>query len=131
MVGGQANLLTDDRINTVRIVFLEANVGTVVSALNTSWGLSSPSDPRYAPGVVRVLRDELFTMTSLGRDSVGYMPASTTISMSGSYTKRLMYTSSAINSISGTALFLFMISDSVAVPSPGFTNGAWSVTWTD
>lgn len=131
LVGGQTNLATDDKINTVRIVFFEAAVGTLVSAVNSAWGLSIPADPRYAPGVTRVLRDELFTLTSLGRDSVGYMPASTTINMTGSYTKRLMYTSAAANSISGTCLFLFMISDSVAVPSPGFTSGAWVANWTE
>lgn len=131
LVGGQTNTVADDRINTIRIVFLEANVGTTVTAVNTSWGLTFPADPRYAPGVTRVLRDELFTLTSLGRDSVGYMPASTTISMNGSYSKRLTYTSTASNSISGTCLFLFMITDSVAVPSPGFTSGAWAVTWTE
>lgn len=131
LVGGQANLATDDRINTVRFVFFEATVGTVVSNVNTAWGLSIPADPRYAPGVTRVLRDELFTLTSLGRDSLGYMPASTTINMTGSYTKRLTYTSAAVNSISGTCLFLFMISDSAAVANPGFTSGAWAVTWAE
>lgn len=131
LVGGQANIATDDKVNTVRIVFLEANVGTAVSALNTAWGVVYPADPRYAPGVVRVLRDELLTLTTPGADSTGYLPSALSVNMSGSYNKRLYYTSTSAASISGTSLFLFMVSDSAVAANPGFTCGNWSVTWTD
>jgi len=129
LVGGQSNVVADDRHNQFRIVFLEGYVGLGAGTLTGAWGITSPAEPRYAAGVIRVLKDMLISLTSPGPDSTGYMPVQVNVAVDVPYHKRVLFSSAAAGTTSGTTLYCYMISDSAAAPNPGFNSGTLSMSW--
>lgn len=121
--GGQTNVATDDRQNSVRLVVFEGYTGMLAANVTASWSLSNPTEVRYLNGSLHVLHDELIPLVSPAPDSTGYMPAIASLHLEIPYSKRITYSGAAANSTSGVTVYLYMISDSGVAPSPGFING--------
>lgn len=130
LVGGQTNLVTDDRYNTVRITVFTGAPGIGVGGIN--WSLNAIADPRTCNGVERILYDEVVTLRSFSRDSTGYMPAQRAVRFSVSLSgRRQLFSALTSGSQSCSTVYLYMVSDSAAVANPGFVSGVASISWID
>lgn len=130
LIGGQINLVTDDRYNTVRITVFTGQPGLLPASIN--WNLNAIADPRTCNGVERVLYDEVVTLRSFSRDSTGYMPAQKgvrfCVPLKG---RRQLFSGLASGSQSCSTVYLYMVSDSAAITNPGFVSGVASISWID
>jgi hypothetical protein len=126
LTGGQTNVVADDARNSFRIVIADADIG-----VTPTFTLNDILDPRFIAGLQKVYYDKTFSLATPGRDSTGYLPASREIFIDVPVDKIQTYFGSATNAQSRSSLCMFCVSDSVAVPSPGFTNGGAYVTFTD
>lgn len=135
--GGQSNISTDDKINTVRIVCLVAKCnGDQVSSLTPLSGVGI-SDPIWKTGPVganysQLLLSRVITLASPAPDSVGYMPAYRRIRWRHVFKRPLVinYTDDSPN-FPDKIPFICMLSDSSLPPSPGFTDGYMKFTYKD
>jgi hypothetical protein len=125
LAGGQANLATDDRYNTVRVVMYSATPGN-----SQTPSLSQCLEPRLIPGWFDVFLDRTIILESPGKDSTGYMPAVRRLKFDIPLRERIMYTGST-GTQSGKSLFLGFISDSGVAPSPGILSGFASLLYED
>jgi hypothetical protein len=130
LLGGQANAVTDDTYNTVRILVMEidSNFATLVGIT-----VQSVLEPRTFAGLRHVLLDRIITLSTPGRDSTGYLPAVKNISydLNLRYKPQYTYTGAAGSTINPTSLVMAMVTDSAAVANPGFTGGQWVFRYTD
>jgi hypothetical protein len=132
LVGGQSNSATDDNRNVFRILVAICDIGTTfTSAVFT---VNGTVDPRTMPGLRRVLYDRMFSLNSPGRDSAagGYMPATRMVRVALRVRDRVTYTIGAgVGLNSNEGIYIWMVSDSAAVPHPGFESGSYGITFTD
>lgn len=128
IVGGQSNLATDDKRNTLRIV-VGTTSGAQAAPLGTPLAGIAFSDPIIRIGAAATARlhlykDRFFNMLSSSPDSTGYMPAMRKVFFKHNFKRPLV-----INYADDTAnnpdrnYFIAMISDSFLAPHPGFTTG--------
>jgi hypothetical protein len=125
-IGGQSNVALDEQRNCVRIAVVEAPTSWSSSSIN----VSSPADCR-AWGCQRILFDEIFSLVSPGRDTVGYMPAGLYVDRKVRIRNNINYAGAGSAADVGLTIFLVMVSDSAAVPNPGFVNGTWLLRFED
>lgn len=129
LVGGQANTVTDENRNVVRISIVGCNSGLVWNA-----GTYNPSmvlDPRIMAGLHHVYYDEVISLVSPGADGTGYLPATTMVSRKIKVNKVLNWPSAAGAATTPYCIFMVMSTDSAAVPHPGFVSGTAVVSFTD
>lgn len=130
LVGGQSNLATDDAYNGVRLVLFEGAPGLATVDF-AGFDQNVHLQPGIS-GITRVLMDRMIALRVSAPDSVGYVPACTTVSFSrGVNTVCIFDASGLITPAAGSSLYLTMISDSAAVSNPGFTIGHVTLTFVD
>jgi hypothetical protein len=130
LVGGQSNIITDDKYNTARIVVAEYNPQVAAPFGNLT--LSNVIDSRDAfPGIGKVYFDQTYLLTSIGPDSVGYLPSTKKVSIDIPLNIQCEYNGAPGNTISRNNLVIGMVTDSVAAPSPGFESGFSLMTYVD
>lgn len=134
--GGQTNLATDDRFNTVRFVLglwrsrtpCTANSLTMSSMINKSgYGVTGGAS------LIRKFRDFKVILSTPGADSTGYLPAVRKVRIYVKFRRpiTILFPASAATTTQSMFLILSVISDSVAIPNPGFTNGSFTLSWYD
>jgi len=125
LVGGQSNLGTDDKYNTVRINLLWGTPSMYAAALPS---LQVPVTPQYVPGLIENLHEAHVSPRSYSRDSTGYMPATAPIDFGVNLKSRqIVYGLAA----PGMVLSVACLSDSSLVPNPGFSNGFMALWFED
>jgi len=127
LTGGQTNVLSDDNRNTIRLVIVEAVAKWTFPGLT----LNSILDPRAFEGLHRVIHDEVFTMESPGRDTIGYLPAMLHIRRKIRLNQQVCFYGSGNNTSSDRSVIIGMVSDSAVAPSPGFVSGAACIHYMD
>lgn len=125
--GGQVNAITDDSHNTFRVCLIQGVVGIAPTI-----GVGDYIDPRNSPGVLRVLYDDIISLSTPGADSTGYLVATKQWKAQCKLPNiPMVWSGSAGNTVKGTEIYLYMVSDSAAVANPGFTNGSFVVGFDD
>lgn len=128
LVGGQVNLATDDSYNSFRITVACGNVGMTW----TPYGLTQVLSADLVPGLDRVLYDRVFPLSSPSRDTTGYMKALKRVNIDLALPQVVThFQTAAAGSQNGNTVYLVMVSDSTAVPNPGFVDGSWVLRFTD
>lgn len=125
LVQGVVDGIADDRYNVVRIVLATHSAGNAPTI-----PLSTPisrSNTRY---LEEVLYDKTVVLYSPAPDSTGYLPAIKHIDRTIPVNRKFNYYSHT-GGATPIELSLIMVSDSAAVPNPGFVQGSWTVTFTD
>lgn len=132
IVGGQANLGTDDSRNVVRIVLALWDSSTNSPCTTNTVGLEDMINKRTpeGKGLFRKYVDKYLPLTSPGRDSVGYMPAQRSINIFKKMNVDVTYDSS-VSTTANRRVILSMISDSTLVTNPGFVTGFYTVFFED
>lgn len=136
LIGGQSNLATDDKVNTVRFVtgLCSSSFATPAS---TPLSLINFDDPilrvgSMAQAGLKLFKDRYMELKTAGRDSTGYLPA-----MKRFFFKHKFKKDYVIEYADDTAttpnrnIFIAFRSDSALAPSPGFTNGFLKVWYKD
>ncbi len=131
LAGGQSNTGTDDSTNTVRLVVFLGNPGISAATCAAGWALSKPVRPTQVTGCHRVLHEELITLTTPGRDSTGYLPATRRYKARIPLAIGDVLFASATTSSANKGIYIFMISDSLVVPHCGFSSGSVALSYTD
>lgn len=131
LAGGQANSALDDRVNTVRMILGLWTSATPMATIGTANPLDAPLLKNLNSGglLLRKYLDRRISLVSPGRDSTGYMTAQRLVKIYYRFRKPIVinYSASAVN----RNLVLSIVSDSSAVPSPGFTSGCVYLTFKD
>jgi len=128
LVGGQSNIVTDDAYNTVRLVVAVTEPACTFATLT----MNSILGPRDQSGVHQVLYDKVITLSSPGRDSVGYLPAVKTVSLNLPLRNlRVRFTGAGANTVSNETILIGVVSDSAAAPSPAFVSGQALLYYSD
>lgn len=132
MVGGQSNIVTDDKYNVARICVIEYESGTTPLV---GFNLGAILDPRNGAykGLIKVLHDQVYLLPSPGEDSTGYLPALREVTIDVPLNLDVSYVSAsggAVN-LSSHAVMIGVVTDSAAPPSPGFINGTATLTFED
>lgn len=143
LAGGQSNTTADDQWNHVRIVACEmtgtarvipVNMPTLTWGIRTPIRLKSPVSPADGTTayIKRKLFDKVYKIISPGRDGTGYMQGTKEVSIYKRFKKPLVleYETNGQANPSSYVQVCF-ISDSVAVPSPGFVSGVLEFFWKD
>jgi hypothetical protein len=128
LVGGQSNLSTDDKYNTVRMIVW---LGVAVYIGTPGFSVGGYVDPRYFRQVQKVLFDKKYTLKSFARDSTGYMPAVLHVKDSVKLSLPVDFAGSTTDTECGLVPYVTIVSDSSASPSPGFTSGSLALRFTD
>lgn len=130
LVGGQSNFVTDDPFNAVRIIVAVVAPG-FVSADMAVYSISS----HIQPGVVKIERkvvDRIINLQVPAKDSVGYIPASSRVSVRLPMNVTCVYDQAGSDfPTAGSSLAMMMVSDSSVAPHPGFTSGHWWINFRD
>jgi hypothetical protein len=131
LVGGQVNGIADDPWSTCRMFFCWADPGTVFTSGNCT--VAGIINPRTLPGFHHMIRDEVVTLGSPGKDSVGYMRAVKMITVSATLrsSQRIMFSGSGTSTEVGLTPWLVFVSDSAVAPAPGFGDGTASFYYQD
>ena len=145
--GGQSNVVADDRYNVCRCMVCIFDGETASWAASAKWPaavttnttapirIKAPVVP--ADGSTQHIRrkvfDKVYTLSSPGRDSTGYMPAVRTIGIRVRFKRPIIFN---YCNESGTLkpdkyIAMAWISDSTAPPGCGFVNGALTWFWKD
>ena len=143
LVGGQSNLVTDDPWDHVRIVACEmtgsarvipVNMPTMTWGIHTPIRLKSPVSPADGTTcyIKRKLFDKTFKIVSPGRDSTGYIQGTREVYIYKRFKKPLVLEYETNGQANPTSyVSVNFISDSSAVPNPGFANGVLEFFWKD
>jgi hypothetical protein len=131
LVGGQTNTNVDDSYNVVRMVV--ATYNSSVAAPFTNLTLDLVLDDRDAafPGLIKVLFDKFYVLSSPGGDTVGYLPATKPIKIDIPLDEEIQFNTVGVNSTSPTNIIIAMVTDSAAVPNPGFVSGTEILSYSD
>lgn len=132
LVGGQTNLVTDDNRNTMRIILAIWDATTATPCADNSISLSSylSRDRIVGNGLIQKLFDKVIVLRTPGADSTGYLPAVQHIKRYIRFYRKLYYAGSSSTSC-GRKIILSILSDSGAVPNPGFTSGFCNMYFKD
>jgi hypothetical protein len=115
--GAQTNSVADDPNSTMRMI--------VVNSLSSFTFTTTPSittfiDPRYQPGLKRVLYDQTRTLNVYGKDSVGYISVAEPWGFSIDVDIPIEYASAAASAPTTSDIKICVVSDSAAIVNPGF-----------
>lgn len=131
LAGGQANSAVDDRVNTVRMILGLWTSATPMASIGAPNPLDAPLMKNFNSGglLLRKFVDKRISLVSPGRDSTGYITAQRLVKLYYRFKKPIMinYSAATVN----RHLVLSLVSDSSAVPSPGFTSGYVYLTFKD
>jgi hypothetical protein len=130
IVGGQSNLAIDEQYNTIRILFVRGNYA-LLNSNASNFTVSSIIGPSLVSGLRQVLYDKVFVNQSPGRDSTGYMPSVRTINWQTKLNLKLAFIGPAAATDYLESLVMIVVTDSVAVPHPGFEVGACWMSFLD
>lgn len=119
LLGAQTNSVADDPYNTVRVTVCRGTPGMTF----TSFTVNNAIDPRFSTsaGLLEVLYDNAKVVSSLGKDSTGYVAAAREWEFDIHCDVLLEYGGTAAAVPQNQELVMFMISDSAAVVNPGFS----------
>jgi len=134
--GASGNVTGDDLFNNVRIVVYSNKADKAGSALTpfvtNSIGMNDPIRKYNLPGLIRVYRDMMIPITNSPIDSDTAAPGHRSVDISIRFKRPLQ-----IQCIGGSAhynqtqLYVCVISDSTAVPNPGFDMGYIEMRYVD
>ncbi len=127
LVGGQSNLSTDDKYNTVRILIWYGISG----ASSPGFSAGGYLDPRYFSAVDSIIFDRKYNLRSFAPDSTGYMPAQLHVHLRVPLRRRISFSDTSAGTESGLVPYISIVSDSSAPPSPGFVNGSAALRFYD
>lgn len=134
LAGAQSNIVTDDAYNNVRIVIGKYTGGIgALAPLSGSGGaitLSSAIVPGYGQNCVHVYYDQIHTLQSPGRDSVGYVATAKGFVVKLKTPMLCTFSGTGVNT-NMDHLVVSCISDSALAPNPGFTFWSAVVYFTD
>lgn len=134
--GAQGTALTDDLYNNIRLVcWTQHNnkTGAQQTPLTTATlGINSPIRKYNLPGLGKVYKDKYYALTNNPIDADTCAPAGRTVDWKIKFKKPLIvnFTNTGVH-YNQTQLYIGMITDSTAIPHPGFTNGYLEVLFTD
>lgn len=128
LAGGQSNLVTDDKENTLRVIIFDGVPGLTTGGLPA---INTTADPRYVNGLKHVYLDEYLMLVSPAPDSTGYMPAQTHYKRHFTLNRIQRYIGSGIGTTDVDTLYIYIISDSNLASHPGFIKGRMTLRWTD
>jgi hypothetical protein len=129
LMGGQSNVVADDKYNIFRVIVTWATVAGL-AAFNPS--LVSGVNCRTFPGIEEVLYDQTFCLSSPGPDSVGYMPPTKAVKFSIPLrNKKIFFNGTGQGSQCDRTIGITCVSDSAVAPSPGFQSGVACMTYLD
>lgn len=134
--GGQSNLAADDAFNTVRFVLglWRSQAPCALSGLDIG-SMINKSGYSATGGVslIRKYRDFKVILASPGADSTGYLPAVRKVRIYVKFRRpiTISFPATAATTTQSMFLILSVISDSVAIPNPGFISGRYTLTWHD
>lgn len=128
LVQGATNSVADDPYNTFKLALVLAAPSF---APTTDWAVTTPMGPQQVPGVIKVLWTCTYVVTAKAKDSTGYIPGVQLISEDIPVNTEFQWSSAADVAASNTGLFLVAVSDSTAVPHPGFVNGYSEIIFSD
>jgi len=125
LVGGAVVSAVDDPYDTLRMMLIsQTQGGTLAVSMNQL--LSAV----FQDSVDHVYLDKRMVINSPGVSGAGYQPGARVVKFSVPINKAFTYT--GINGGSNPVSLTFaMISDSTAVPHPGFTSGTLNIYFTD
>lgn len=132
IAGGQVNLATDDKVNTVRMVLAlwDSTTATPLSANAATINSYISKEQSAGRGLIKKYMDKVITLSSSGRDSTGYLPVVKHIRKFIKCRSYIRYTASGSTTAS-RKLILSIITDSSVVPHPGFTQGFMTFFYED
>lgn len=125
--GGQSNVVADDPYNLFRIVVLWGTPNTAFSTIT----YNGPIEPRLIPGLQRVVVDRYIKLATTARDSVGYIPALQHVDIHLPLSGEVDFYDEVGNFTTSHSLYIYMVSDSVLIPHPGFVDGYWAFEFTN
>lgn len=135
LAGGQSNSTLDDPTNQFRIHVgvWDPDVATPPCGTLGVQDLLIPGvEPRNlnASQLKRTLFDKTYLLQTKGRDSTGYLPVQRQIKIHLRFKKpiKMSWTDEA-TSYPNKYVYLQMVSDSIALPSPGFVSGYYIWTY--
>lgn len=126
----------DDYYNTVRMCLLrmkQAKAGAALTPLATSGqALSSPLSKLSVPGLQHIYRDQYLPITNQPYGAGLCAPGHRAVNVYLKFKKPLKIDFAAAGAHNNqTQLYLSFISDSAAIPAPGFTSGWCRLIYTD
>jgi hypothetical protein len=127
IVGGQSNVALDDSFNTIRIAVL---CGTP-NLICTGFGVSGVLDTRSVAFLNEVLYDRVLVKTVPGRDSTGYIPWTHEFNLILPLNHLHLTYTGAGPYMSNVDIQMWMVTDSAAVPNPGFVSGTVTFIYSD
>lgn len=134
--GAIGTLAADDYFDTIRLmiyVLEQVKTGAALTPANTAgYSLSTPLNTVYMPQLKKVLYDKIIGMTNIPYGANLCSAATREIDYYHMFKKPLVvkYTGDTAN-YNQTQLQVSMVSDSTAVPHPGFTSGYIEITYYD
>lgn len=131
IVGGQTNVVADDKYNVFRVMVMEGVPTTLAASLVSYLTVGGYVAPQSYPGLIHVYKDVVVDLPSPSRDSTGYMPAMRHVKFRVPIGKDFTYTGVAGATVSGRTLLVTGISDSSAIPHPGFVAGSLTLIYSD
>lgn len=129
LIGGQSNLATDEAYNAFRIVVAsyKGGIGAITPLATAAQQLHWPIS-RNAAAVDRVYYDETYMLRSPGRNSTGFMPATKELRLSIPI-GRVYNFAGSLPATNFDHIVVSAISDSAAIPNPGFDNIVFIPYW--
>lgn len=136
--GGAIGTVTgDDLYNSLRYVIYTAKYDASGSAFHplqsSAVAMQMPIRKENVPSLTRVYRDKFLTFTNMPVDADTAAPQGRLVNIYIKFKRPLVVTYSANTGAfhNDVHLFFSAISDSTAVPNPGFTSGFVTATYTD
>lgn len=126
----------DEYYNNIRImiyVMHQAKAGAATTpAATAGFVIDTPLNKYYMPGLDKVLYDQLLGITNQPWAANSCSPGTRDIDFYHKFRKPLLvqYAGDVINS-NQTQIFVSMVTDSAAVPHPGFTSGYMEISFYD
>jgi hypothetical protein len=124
LVGGCSNSVADDVYNTVRLLVI---VGSE-SLVSGDWTFNAnvPALRNTMPKTRKILYDKYITVSTYSTDSTGYIPRTARIDKQIKINRPFNFEATD-GTHTSDSLYICMISDSSAVPNPGFVgpSAAW------
>lgn len=131
LVGGQTNTNVDDSYNVVRMVVATYNSSIAAPFNNLTLDLVLDDRDANFNGLIKVLYDKFFILSSPGGDTVGYLPATKSINIDLPLDEEIQFNGTGANTTTPTNIIIAMVTDSAAVPNPGFVSGTEILSYSD
>lgn len=133
IVGGQSNLASDDNRNTLRIVIALWDSSNATPLTTNGADLNSliAKETSAGKGLVKKYVDTIIELRSPGRDSTGYLPAMRYFKKFLKLHNTLIRYSGAGSTTAQRKLIISMVSDSLVISHPGFTQGRHTLYYED